>query len=1074
MQMKSLWLLAVCCLAANAFAAAPKRALHLTVMRDTPVVDGVVGADEYPASHGVMFAIDTNFGDYEKNFLSPRPVKTFYAWDETCLYVAMQSEGSSLKSDERGRDGRMYLDDSVEIWVRPMHETAKTYQFVFNAADCFYDAASSDSKWNAEGVVAKSSVKDGVWTLETAIPWKNMSLRGGHHLSLFLNVCRTYVGGVKAKGGSARWMAETPREYTSIGRGGYGDWGCYAGFTLSTNVSRYAVDPFGDPTTGKIASGFRMTARAAGELKFDVIAHGSQPPWYDHHCPKKVAAGETVESHAADAAPPEATVYLQLFDTDGRRLISGGFPYRNPKPIAYLGRRTDPKTQTLYLITDNWILKDGEYSIRLAMKDFETHTKTAKEWTVPAAVTQGRTEQAFDVSDLPPGLYRYDYAFVGPDGKVVESDYDYYAKPVGEGEWAGNALGAEDIVPKPWTDPVAGETSFSCWGRTYRLGGEGLVTSIATGGREILAAPVALELDGRPLRFDCTLVKKGRSFADYVLVAREAPLPLALDLHAEFDGYLKFALRYGAEGRPATVGKLELKVPLKREFVRGYDDSKTLVGKLTLEKGKTGRWTFNPHLAPYFWLGDARTGLMGGQDSLRGWHLKDKKSGYRLEVDDARATVTAAFVDTPFEVCAPRKIDFYLEATPVRPRNMDYANLPLEKMGDWAAFPRLQFFDELRPGFLDEKKMKVFRGMQRAGKVVHYYYAPCGNSPAAPYWGWFGDRWNSTGDPTFSIQEIPPKTREAKDHRWAKTCLNDRNFFDWKLYNLNWFLYEPSYEVKNLYFDLGFPYHCQNPVHGCCWTDDFGEPMRDWCQDAEREFYKRVRILQQRKHPDAAIIGHIQVTRTPSDAFFDQLAMGEVYENRVAAQGNYYGILTPGDLQVGYAMRAGEHVISLIPQIYRTTLVYARHRLEQYDPKKPEYDRAIRHATAYFNIHDLSITPCYTEEQNGSQWFVPLRRIQTFGDGRKVAAYYHADCPVAAEPASPRFLYAVHYGDGKGLLVLLNDTDETVTKTVRFDPKALGVSSAAGTELFTGERFDFTGGAVSVTLPPRESRFIGF
>ena len=99
MQMKSLWLLAVCCLAANAFAAAPKRALHLTVMRDTPVVDGVVGADEYPASHGALFAIDTNFGDYEKNFLSPRPVKTFYAWDETCLYVAMQSEGSSLKAD---------------------------------------------------------------------------------------------------------------------------------------------------------------------------------------------------------------------------------------------------------------------------------------------------------------------------------------------------------------------------------------------------------------------------------------------------------------------------------------------------------------------------------------------------------------------------------------------------------------------------------------------------------------------------------------------------------------------------------------------------------------------------------------------------------------------------------------------------------------------------------------------------------------------------------------------------------------------------------------------------------------
>ena len=32
-------------------------------MRDTPVVDGVVGADEYPASHGALFSIDTNFGE---------------------------------------------------------------------------------------------------------------------------------------------------------------------------------------------------------------------------------------------------------------------------------------------------------------------------------------------------------------------------------------------------------------------------------------------------------------------------------------------------------------------------------------------------------------------------------------------------------------------------------------------------------------------------------------------------------------------------------------------------------------------------------------------------------------------------------------------------------------------------------------------------------------------------------------------------------------------------------------------------------------------------------------------------
>jgi hypothetical protein len=57
--------------------------------------------------------------------------------------------------------------------------------------------------------------------------------------------------------------------------------------------------------------------------------------------------------------------------------------------------------------------------------------------------------------------------------------------------WEDTALGTEDTVPPPWTLPVAAETQYSCWGRTYSFGGGGLVSSVKSQAKELLADPVS-------------------------------------------------------------------------------------------------------------------------------------------------------------------------------------------------------------------------------------------------------------------------------------------------------------------------------------------------------------------------------------------------------------------------------------------------------------------------------------------------------------------------------------------------------------------------------------------------------
>ena len=69
----------------------------------------------------------------------------------------------------------------------------------------------------------------------------------------------------------------------------------------------------------------------------------------------------------------------------------------------------------------------------------------------------------------------------------------------------------------------------------------------------------------------------------------------------------------------------------------------------------------------------------------------------------------------------------------------------------------------------------------------------------------------------------------------------------------------------------------------------------------------------------------------------------------------------------------------------------------------------------------------------------------------------------------PRQLWAWFSAGKKGVLVLLNDTDEPVRQTV----SVTGLSSV-GTELLDGDRYDFSSGSCAIDLGPRGAKFIAF
>ena len=81
----------------------------------------------------------------------------------------------------------------------------------------------------------------------------------------------------------------------------------------------------------------------------------------------------------------------------------------------------------------------------------------------------------------------------------------------------------------------------------------------------------------------------------------------------------------------------------------------------------------------------------------------------------------------------------------------------------------------------------------------------------------------------------------------------------------------------------------------------------------------------------------------------------------------------------------------------------------------------------------------------------------------------HPDCPVTVSSPNPRFIYALFEGNGRRLLIMLNDTDSEVSEVV----SVRGLSSA-GRDIFSGAAYDFSSGSCRVVLPPRESAFVLF
>jgi len=128
-----------------------------------------------------------------------RPVAGTRAWvcrDVRNLYVAFEGArrpGRKLHADESKRDGLVYLDDCVEVFLDTDHRHEQYFHFALNCQSVLLDEQCSpdgkdvgwDGRWRA-----KTSVAEDAWYAEIEIPFATLGGVPGEGRTWGMNLCR--------------------------------------------------------------------------------------------------------------------------------------------------------------------------------------------------------------------------------------------------------------------------------------------------------------------------------------------------------------------------------------------------------------------------------------------------------------------------------------------------------------------------------------------------------------------------------------------------------------------------------------------------------------------------------------------------------------------------------------------------------------------------------------------------------------------------------------------------------------------------------------------------------------------
>ena len=682
-----------------------------------------------------------------------------------------------------------------------------------------------------------------------------------------------------------------------------------------------------------------------------------------------------------------------------------------------------------------------------------------------------RFELAWNISALPDGTYDFELAERTASGERV-LHHQLFMKFNGAPPWDKFAGGKLTEVPAPWFTPKTDVNSIECLTQKYTFDKSLFPCQIRAAGENILASGMRLSLDGKPAGVNNASFKitnADKLASHFESEASSGNIRFRVKGRVEFDGLVWCDLEMKPVAGSAKIGELALEIPLTPACSE-------LVGRLDPAGGRpqyaSGAipevWYKNLVDHPNIWVGNGDRGLWFGAENFRGTHVSDRTKSLRIERNISApgkpATMRVMIADVPFKLKETRTFSFGFQAVPFkilpekcRPISVGAINF----IWTWH-----KIFNYPNPEYIDIPKVqRMVKDRSKITSPVMFYACIYGLSPYAPEFPWFGREWLATPPRLGQYkQDFPYKNEQQRNAGvWGFGCANSESYRNWLLYNFSKAM-SAMPEMKNFYFDMGYPRACSNAEHGCAWKDDFGRGGITYNILGTRDFAMRFRKMARDRHPDCIIAYHPSSEPTPpviSQA--DWVIDGEDFVSEIAKNENYFKIFTPELFRSSYCGAKWGLVYGYIPQFGRAMMMLRPEREPYWRQKKlpPEAIHAVRHYFAYILLHDtMNVKSLGSEEVSVSI----TKTLNAFGwdDSVKFHPYWHKE--MLPFGVKGEILASGYSRPEKVLAVLLNDTD--YPKTAELAPPQ-GLTRIADAE---------TGNPVpaAFTIPPRGLKFVIF
>ena len=1014
----------------------------LTVGEKTPALDGRIADFEYALT-------DTGLSSFNKPGFKSQS-RYGLSYDRSNLYVAVRSElDPAPAAQPAARDGDFAASERVEFFLIPKDESKTLYHFACLPNGGIYDAKNDDKRWNADNVRITNAISSNAWTIEAAIPFADLGMQNAPDgQSWRINIARVFTA---------------PEETTSLApaKGGLDDRSQFIALVFRPDAPSIRNASWSDLVKKQTAQDVSVQSKNdRSEIKCVFISDNTKAYGLRTYTVPLFSKGKSTPYQSSVGRTDQQDFYLnesRIVET-----LDGKETTLYLKKSIYEDQSSPMKTFFLYTQAKKRLFvaaqrrAEGRIQARFLRPDGTCAFQASQ--AIPSGSTYFNALFDLDFEKLVPGDYTVKIDYVAPDGKATETWEQAYRIPKKDDPMFLPYVDEEaDKVPAPWTAVEVRSQGdglqVSTWGRAYDFSKGFLFSALVSQGKEILAGPAALRLNGETLvpAQPAALKKVSGSdmLAEWDKAADLGKLKMESRIKTYFDGYCEIAMTLSPTGKSQEVKALSLDIPLRGDAAALVRDSKHCV--LTGSKsGAVGEyWSQDFNGGTFVWVGNDRVGFNWLAPDLQNWNCKNIAKNVEIIRSNDTAVLRFNLVDTPMKLEEPRTIKFGFALTPSRP--LDRKILRRREHKDYQMWCQpWEYF--AYPDYDTADRAAI----ERAGEGVNdvfLYLSDSITAPFCPEWPWWEEEWRVflggartygewTGD--FNDPKIrgPNTYVEAGGDTYFNFMQNKRHVF-----------FERAKtplipKARNYYFDTGA---------------STSEKYREQALNV----YRMIR----RTGPDAKIYAHQGLLRVmPMQHFADIICGGEGLGTLVCRDGNYYAELTPDMFRATYSPYIWGMKMVFLDMTVR---VLQPDKIAKFSLKDPNARQPLLHSYGYCVVHDVDIHDPYKQSGELRETIWAAQDKLGWDENVIFHPYWEQDAVKLASPQSNRIMASAYTKDGKMLLAVLNDTDKEEAVKLNLDLTKLGMKEGLqGSDIWQPEATCTLSSSWEGKMPPRAFRLV--